>query len=504
MEKKVFAYCESNRMLAAGDCVVAGVSGGADSVCLLFLLCAFRESMPLSIKVVHVNHGIRPDAQSDADYVKKLCEKLGVEYCQVDASVREIAKREGISEEEAGRTVRYQAFAECAAAFEREYRAANVEELGAFSRERVKIALAHHMGDRAETLLFHLFRGSGLKGAGSIAPKRETEEGYIVIRPLLCLMREEIESYLSRRGAVFCQDSTNFEDSYARNRIRHHILPYAQEEICHGAVRHLNEFAELAAETERYLQTQTRLLRESCVMQRAADGAAKGSTPILYSLKATEFLKADPLLQKRLILELIKEISPGQKDIGMVHVKAVLELFYGETGRSKALPFGIVARREYDQVILERNAAGEKNGEIREVSLEIPLDAVAMAGSLERRWGDYCFAFEVLPYEKKEIVPEKTYTKWFDYDKIKDTLSIRIRKTGDYLTIRDGEGNQIRKMVKDYMITEKIPRGEREVLPLLVQGQQVLWIPGYRISESYKVDGETKRVLQVTCRLPHR
>ena len=501
-------------MLSAGDCVVAGVSGGADSVCLLFLLYAFRAKLSLSLKVVHVNHGIRPDAQRDADYVKELCDKLSIPFIQVNANVREIAENRGISEEEAGREVRYRAFSECAAAFSREKFESvdSVQELnmhhdhameGNLATGSIKIALAHHMDDRAETLLFHLFRGSGLKGAGSIAPVRQTEEGCQIIRPLLCLMRGEIEDYLSEKGVAFCQDSTNAGDEYARNRIRHHILPYAQEEICQGTVRHLNEFAELAGETERYLQAQTDQLRKAC-----AEFAAYGANTV-WRIRIAPFLQADPLLQKRLLLELLLEISPGRKDIGAPHVRAVLDLFTGESGRSRALPFGIRARREYDYVILERKISPNKNtqGDILpdEINpgeaLEILLSNLSKTGFIEVNHGRYSFLFEVLAYEKNTDIPENTYTKWFDYDKIKDTLYIRTRNSGDYLTIRGADGKPIRKTVKDYMITEKIPREAREEFPLLAQGKEILWIPGYRISESYKVDEGTKRILQVTYRL---
>ena len=514
LEKKVFSYCEANRMLSAGDCVVVGVSGGADSVCLLFLLCAFRKRLSLSLKVVHVNHGIRPDAQRDADYVKALCDKLDLPFTQVNANVREIADNRGISEEEAGREVRYRAFSECAAAFLREKSECgdptrelrmhnNPAAEGSLAAGNVKIALAHHMGDRAETLLFHLFRGSGLKGAGSIAPVRRTKEGFQIIRPLLCLMREEIEDYLSEKGVAFCQDSTNAGDEYARNRIRHHILPYAQEEICQGAVRHLNEFAELAGDTERYLQAQTDLLRNACA-EYAADGA-----DTVCRIRIAPFLQADPLLQKRLLLELLMEISPGRKDIGALHVKAVLDLFTGESGRSRALPFKIVARREYDHVILDRKVLSHKNAR-SEASpdkiapgepTEVLLSSLSETGRIEINYGRYSFLFEELSHEKNGVIPENTYTKWFDYDKIKDTLYIRTRKTGDYLTIRGAGGKPIRKTVKDYMITEKIPRDLREELPLLAQGEEILWIPGYRISESYKVNEGTRRILRITYRL---
>lgn len=507
MEKRVIAYCEENRMLEVGDRVVVGVSGGADSVCLLFLLCSMRERFSLSLRVVHIHHGIREDAQADADYVKGLCEQWSIPFSMLRVNIPEMAKREGLSEEEAGRKARYQAFFDCARAFESQETGNSDPFTDGKNGRSVKIALAHHMGDRAETLLFHLFRGSGLKGLGSIRPTRETEEGYQIIRPLLCLTREEIEAYLEEAGIPYCQDSTNFEDTYCRNRIRHHILPYAEAEICHGAVRHLNEAAELFSETEEYLSGQTKEAYGECVQRMTAnrpfreedDAAIAGADEreMGFRIALSNFLRLHPLIQKRLLLALILELSPGNRDIGGVHVEAVRELFDGETGRERNLPFGILARREYAYVVLEKENLTASCAEKRQESLAISPDVFSEGKAVTYSWGSRTFTFRCFPYEKNAEIPEKTYTKWFNYDKIKNTLLIRTRKTGDYLMIRGGDGKAVRKSLKAYFITEKIPRQKRDEMPLLTQEEHVLWIPGYRISEAYKVDDDTRMILQV-------
>ena len=157
-------------MIAPGEKIVAGVSGGADSVCLLFLLLAYAEKVPLSLTVVHVNHGIRTEAEADARYVEALCGQYGIPCIRVDQDVRKIAEREKCSEEDAGRKARYSAFRQAAAG------------LGG-----ARIAVAHNSDDNAETMLFHLFRGTGIKGLGGIAPVRTDGEGVEIIRPILCL-----------------------------------------------------------------------------------------------------------------------------------------------------------------------------------------------------------------------------------------------------------------------------------------------------------------------------
>ena len=188
-------------MAEAGDSIVAGVSGGADSVCLLLILCSLSRKLDLQLAVVHVDHGIRQEAVEDAAYVRQLCEEMKVPFFLVKKDVPRYAAARHLSLEEAGRQIRYQAFREAA------------KKLN--GRGAVKIAVAHNANDRAETMLFHLFRGTGLTGLGSIRPVRDG-----IIRPLLGLQRTEIEAYLEEEGRAYCKDKTNEEDTYTRNRIR--------------------------------------------------------------------------------------------------------------------------------------------------------------------------------------------------------------------------------------------------------------------------------------------
>ncbi|MBR6477236.1 MAG: tRNA lysidine(34) synthetase TilS [Lachnospiraceae bacterium] len=488
--QKVKKYCETHGLLQRGDRVLVGVSGGADSVCLLFLLREFQELMDLQLRVVHVNHGIRKEAGEDARYVRELCQGLDIPYEQVDADVPALSKKLGISLEEAGREARYMAFEEHARRW--------TPEGGT-----VRVALAHHAGDRAETFLFHLFRGTGIKGLASIPPIRPLGScGALVIRPLLCLERGEIEEYLKEKGISYCVDATNAEDTYARNRIRRHVLPYAEKEICEGALRHVNQAAEMLAETEGYLSEQTIRAMEGCASDR--DGA-------VY-VQVQPFLEEHCLIQKRILLELLWKLTPKHKDLGAVHVEAVRDLFLGDTGRSASLPFGIHARREYDFVVLENTGrAVDDDGNQKDYAVHDQGHKVSEGApeevfiELAELGEEPCFVsfhgrvfeFQRLEYKKKGAIPEKTYTKWFDYDKIYSTPSIRSRKTGDFFMIRGGDKGAVRKTVKDYFITEKVPRSEREDLPLLTVGSHVIWIPGHRISESFKIDEDTKVVLQV-------
>lgn len=271
LEQRVMAYCRAQGLFAPGDGVVLGVSGGADSVCLLFSLHRLRRELGIRLYVVHVNHGIRPDAAQDGAYVEELCRRLEVPFTLVEEDVQALARRHRCSTEEAGRQARYQAF-------DREME----------RRQARKVAVAHNAGDRAETMLFHLFRGTGLAGLGSIRPVRGQ-----VVRPLLGLERREIEAYLEQRGISYCRDSTNESDAYTRNRIRRHILPYAEQEVCMGATAHLCRTADIFMEIEDYMEEQVRQAKavsgqgrgvpagylRPC-FRRAASRSAKRAAPV--------------------------------------------------------------------------------------------------------------------------------------------------------------------------------------------------------------------------------
>ena len=456
-------------MLQPGDRVVAGISGGADSVCLLFLLLEWQKEVPAEIAVVHVNHGIRAEAGEDARYVEQLCAERGIPYFLIQADVRERARREKCSEEEAGRRTRYEAFEQTA------------KEWGA-----TKIAVAHNSNDRSETQLFHLFRGSGIRGLASILPVRDR-----IIRPILCLERWEIEDFLAQREIPYCKDATNDKDDYTRNRIRHHILPYAEENIVSGCVAHMNQTAELLAETEDYLEQQTEEAAKQC-LRRDED----------VHIIVDAFLKLHPVIRKRLLYEEVKRLSPGQKDITYRHISELLTLFTQEGNRTVCLPFGIRGRRQYGEVLLcvdgpGKNTAAEAGG-VTEQTLDLNL-APEQSGRLKcgLEMLEYCVCEVSHDLEKNQEVPTNQYTKWFDYDKIKKCPVIRTRQTGDYLTMADGRGGMIHKSLKSYLVDQKIPKTERDRLPVLAEGEHVLWVVGYRISEYYKVTENTKRILKV-------
>ncbi len=462
MLQKIKAYVTEQNMIVKGDRIVAGVSGGADSVCLFDVLMLLKEELSLSIAVVHINHGIRKEAQADEDYVKELCAVQNVPFYSFYADVTGIAQKEHLSEEEAGRQVRYRAFAQV------------LDEV--FQGEG-KIAVAHTQNDRAETVLFHLFRGTGLKGLSGIAPIRER-----IIRPLLCVRRNEVEEYLHARGIAYCEDRTNATDAYTRNRIRHHILTYAQEHICQETVGHINQVADRLYEATDYLSGEVHAAVKEVVTDTEAG--------MQISEKAWRGLH--PFLQKEVIHHMFGMLVQSAKDMTAVHVEMICKLFDRQSGRIVQLPYGIVAMRNYEGVCISRNT--QKTGIT--VAEEETLKLEGNGGQLH--FGKYDIRFRVFENEKganiMSDIPKNDCTKWLDYDRIKQYPVFRYRRSGDFLVVHAQGG---KKTLKQYMIDEKIPREKRAQIPLLAQDDRILWVVGYRISEDMKISPQTKKIMEI-------
>ncbi len=452
--QKAFHTIEKYHMIQPGDRVLAGVSGGADSVCLLFILLEYREKVRFDIKVVHVEHGIRgEESLQDASYVEKLCQKLNVEYECVQVDIPAMAAAEKLSTEEAGRLARYRIFEEIRKSWQAD-----------------KIAVAHNQNDQAETILWNLARGSGLDGAAGIRPVRDR-----IIRPLLECSRTEIEAYLKQKNIIWREDQTNQELDYTRNIIRNCLLPEMTEKLNAGTIQHLAQFGTEMQETREFLQE---LVEEACQkMVRIRPGQVKID---LHQMK-----KEKEFLQERILRFCLKEVGCGLKDIQRKHIWAVRELVEKQSGRWIQLPGGWLARRTFDQLVIEQ-AAGD-SGEIQqqEILLKIP-------GETQTPWGTFTTA--IISNENQSI-PQKKYTKWLSYDKITTSIYLRGRRAGDFLVVNRQGG---RKKLKSYFTEEKIPAEERDGIPLLTAGQEVLWAVGYRISEGYKVEKYTKEILEIT------
>lgn len=476
MIRKIEEEIRQHQMIEPGDHVIAGVSGGADSMCLLLVLLQLREALQYCVSVVHVEHGIRGEASMrDAEFVSHFCEERSIKCHIRHYRVPEYARAHGMSEEEAGRYLRYEAFR---------------EEKDSFPGRQVKIAVAHNLEDQAETMLFHLARGTGIHGLAGIAPVQGD-----IIRPLLQTGREEIEAYLAQAGQEFCTDATNEMDVYARNQLRHQVLPVFQN-INSRAAEHMYQTAEQLREIDNYLKRQAAAARESCC-RALADGHRWNSCcpPALGEISCRApadcvridkeaFLRLEPVIQKEMLYHLLGELAGSSKDLTREHVGQVKNLFDRQNGRQVQLPYKMLAVRVYEGV------------EIRTVKDAEKIKNEEIVQDLNKQ-----FTFRIIEDVSEHIsehmsqISKKKYTKCFDYDKIKNRFCVRSRQPGDYLTI-DSSGSH--QKLKKYLVNEKVPVKERERLLLLADGAHIMWVVGYRISSYYKVDEHTRRILEVT------
>ena len=470
--KKIFDYVDEHNMLNASDYVVAGVSGGADSVCLLFALLEIRKKLPIDIHVVHVNHMIRDGAKDDAEYVRSLCEKFDIKFTLKECDVAAAAKREGISVEEAGRNARYKAFYEV------------LYDAGAGAPP--KVAVAHNKNDCCETFLFNLFRGSSLRGLSGIAPVRGE-----AIRPLMCLERSEIEEFLDKNGIKYCIDHTNLEDNYTRNRIRHHILDTAVEMISPAAIAHISDACVKISGAYSFISDITADAYKRCVKEDE-----KG-----VRIDSKEYDVTHHVIQGYVIMAAIEKAAQSARNIESVHVEQIRALFKKQCGRKVDLPYKLCAVRDYSGVLLQK-ACGESADNI---TIEYALTASDRERLLNNESieidlrGGESLVLSIIEADSKNIknIPQKKYTKWLDYDRIEKDVVIRTRKEGDYLTIDAPEGAIRRKTLKSYFTDKKIPAAERGKICLVTEGSHVLWITGERISCFYKISGSTKRILEL-------
>lgn len=469
MVKKIKCFMEEHHMVMPDERVLLGVSGGADSVCLCLVFAELAQELGCTFEVVHVEHGIRgAESRRDAAFVQALCARLGILFHEKDVDVPSYAGKHRLGEEEAARILRYEAFAELA-------------------NPGTKIAVAHHMEDNAETILFQMIRGSGLDGICGMQPVRTDTGGHTFIRPLLCVCRSEIEAFLKERGQEFCLDSTNRKMQYSRNRIRHNVLPELVR-MNPQAVAHMNQTAARLAELREYM--------EQALMQEYDHVVDAQNGRLLIHIK--EFSRLPKVLQTRLLHRAACEAAGAKKDISAIHLKAVQELISKQTGASLNLPHQLVAKRVYDDIVLEKPEPEMENTvclkEISQKQLENLKESEEKQMHIEVD-GAF-FLLQILPFDGNFAkIPQKMYTKWFDYDKIKSGIFIRNRKQEDFFLL-DKNGHH--KKLKDYLTNEKIPASERDKLLLLARESQILWIIGRRMGYGAEITENTRTVLAVT------
>jgi len=468
IEKKAFEYIDKHELIRQGDHVLAAVSGGADSMCMLSLLQKYVLLHKCKLSVIHINHGFRKEAYKEAEYVKEYCGLNNIPFY-----LKEIKPGECKPTEEEARIKRYQFIEEIAD----EYKVDS-------------IALAHNANDRAETLLFNMFRGTGFTGMVSIRPQRDK-----FIRPILCLERKEIEEYLADNNIIFYTDATNLTDVYARNKIRHNILPVANE-INASSLSHLNKCADMMAEVEAVLLELSRKALERCSVPIKS---SIWDSPQDYAFSIEAYLSEPEIVRKQLLRDCLKTLTPHLKDITSEHIDSIDKLAVKEDNSYICLPYNIHAYKEYENIVLTNSYDMHEYLENGCVMCDPSKDN--NEPYIFRFENGKCLSAKILDVSKDfngniiDNIPGNKYTKWFDYDKINGTVALRGRRDGDKLVI-DKEGHH--KSLNQWMIDSKIPERVRDRAPIIAVNSDILWIVGYRDSYAYRVTLDTKFILQIT------
>ena len=482
---KIYRYIEQNNMLTDCERVVIGLSGGADSVCLLMVLKGYIEKKHLQTELcaVHVNHGIRQEAGDDEEFARALCERMGVSFTAYHIDAIELAKQLGMSVEEAGRKERYRIF--------------NEECQGCNAR----IAVAHHMNDQAETVLMNLARGTSLKGIGGIRPVRDN-----IIRPLLSVTRAEVEAVLKEYGQNYVTDTTNLCNDYTRNSLRNVVIPYMTEKVNAHTVENIANAAEELQKNFDFIEAEADKAYEKHVPKETTD---KRDTVVLR-LCGTEFAVLHEVIRKRVIYRAVYALTQTAKDIYKVHVNAVDELVAKPVGSSADICYGLRAVKGYDDIIISRknmDAASENLSGIRgltgaELERLKSGEAVTITQNI---YYDDNGAPELKQvrvklqlhsnYEKNRNYANSCYAKSFDYDKIQGKLCIRSRVDGDRIVVN--RAGTWRKLKKEF-IDRKVPADMRDNVLIISDDSGVLWAVGVRRSECALIDDETKNVLEIT------
>ncbi len=455
---KVRKTVSRHNMLKAGDTVLVGVSGGADSVCLLHILKRLCKELGIDLVAAHVHHGIRgEEAELDAAFVRKICVDWKIPFRLEKVSVPELAQREHLSLETAGRLARYRCFHEICC------------------REKIdRIATAHNRDDQSETLLMRILRGTGIDGLAGIRPVRE--DG--VIRPLLEVSREEIEGYCAENQLEYRNDSTNAENDYTRNRIRNYLLPILKKEFNPQIGEALSRLSQNMEEDGVFLNDYTRRL------YRRINSPLPRRRPVVLDIESLKLVA--PSIRIRL-LRLAAEDAMGKGyRADYSHWNLVSELLDKNTGTAVMLPDGLTVTVQYGWLAFET----PKEQEERTKADASVCYTVEPGGVYTTEWGTVSLA---LCDSKQPRLPNQML---ISYDKLEgQPLELRTRRAGDRIAVfQDGR----EKKLKDFLIDKKIPRQERERLLLLCSGNQVIAVIGYRVAEPYKADANTKRELRVT------
>ena len=439
--EKIKSVIEKHRMISQGDTVIVAVSGGADSMCLLHFFNSISSEKQLNIICAHVNHGIRGDeAIRDENFVRSFCEQNLIRFECANFDVPFLASQSGESEEQCGRRLRYEFFASLS--------------------DNAKIATAHNLNDCAETFIFNLARGTGLKGLTGIPAVRDN-----IIRPLIECTREEIEEYLSFFNITYVTDSTNLNDDYSRNRIRHNIIPVLKD-INPSFFSVFENCISVLSETEKYISDKT----EKAFLEAECNG----------KFGVSYILSLENIIKNRLLKRIAE--SYGAYDVSAKHIELLSEILLKKGAVMLHGEITIASDGDY----LFRTEEKKEDILINE------------AYSPEKK--HYVFPgciIDITPVDKNEInnynSKRLSALGYADAEKIENSV-FRSRCDGDRFRYPHSEHS---KSLKNLFKEKGITNDDRWGVPFLADKENILWINGIGVSEYAAITAESRRFVKI-------
>ena len=442
-------------MIGRGDLTVVTVSGGPDSVCLLDILYELKDELAIELVIAHFNHGFRPDEdEAETRFVESLARSYNLSFEEKTANLD--IKNENSSFEEVARHARYEFFEEV--------------------KERLraqKVAVGHNLNDQAETVLMRLLRGSGPSGLGGIPPCRDKG----IIRPLVEISRDEIESYLDRRGLSYVTDSSNLKTRYLRNKIRLELLPRLK--------RYQPRIIELLGQTAEIMRNDEAWLEEKAADWVKVKAEKKAETEIHIPLSS--FFKLPCAFKNRVVRYAIKIIKGDLRGVSLRHIEAVNRVASGKKPQAQVnLSNGLTVKKIYDKMVF--NITEKKEPENFKYFLNGP-------GTFQLK----VLGCAVLLKEiQEQALPEKLrfpWTAFLNADHITYPLILRNFRPGDRFVPLGMTGH---KKLKDFFIDLKISSEVRKQIPILTCEKTIIWVCGIRIDDRFKVTPGVKKILKVS------
>lgn len=455
-----------SELIDPGSAIIIGLSGGPDSLCLLHALDSISDAYNYELVPVHVNHHLRPEADAEAEHVEEICDRMNLDCRTYDADCAAVAKELGISEEEAGRNIRYQIFDEVADEL--------MEE--GVPHEKIVIALAHNADDQCETVLFRLLRGTGPHGLAGIPVYRMSASGNTIVRPLLTVERKDIEEYIKDNKLRPNIDKSNLDNTYSRNKIRNELIPYLEKNYNPKIKEALRRYAMLADMDD--------VLIRKIAFSEYLESVEVDEDEKMIILDLTEIRENQPAVNSR-ILSYVFNLLDLESLVSFENISDLMDLIYSDHPSAGVdLPMGIRAYREYNRLVF---SAGDEHIRADESLRMTPHIVMAKDFHPDEERPYAAFDFDAF---------DKAYP-----GKIGE-LTLRTRREGDFIPFKDGN-----KKIQDFFVDAKVKRNARDSVLMVCIGSEVLWIlPNEfftgerdrkkgRFSSKYHINEATDRVL---------